>query len=82
MVNYSPNVNKNTNPATKGVAISVDTPFFPCASVNAAVAGASTVTWLDGTTTSYYFTQGVNPIQIQNIASGGASSGFIALYNT
>lgn len=82
MVNYSSNINKSLNTSTKGVAVTPDTPFAPCFAVNAAVAGASTVTWLDGTTSSYYFVVGNNPIQIQNIASGGTSSGFVALYNT
>jgi len=43
---------------------------------------ASTVTWLDGSTSSVYFVQGsANPFQITNIAAGGDSSGFVALYN-
>lgn len=74
-------VNRNTNSAVKGIAITPDTAFDPCIAVNCTTAGASTVTWLDGSTSSYYFVQGINPIQITNIASGGGASGFIALYN-
>jgi len=75
-------VNRNINTAVAGVAITPGTPFDPCTAVNCAVAGASTVTWLDGSTSSVYFVQGsANPFQITNIAAGGDSSGFVALYN-
>lgn len=74
-------VNRNINSAVAGKAITPNTPFDPCIAVNCATAGASTVTWLDDSTSSYYFVQGINPIQIKNIASGGDSSGFVALYN-
>ena len=74
-------VSRNINPPSKGIAITPDTPFDPCNGVNCATAGASTVTWLDGTTSTFYFVQGTNALQITNIASGGDSSGFVALYN-
>jgi len=74
-------VNRDINGPVKGEAITPDTPFKPCAGVSCAVAGASTVTWLDGSTSSYYFLQGPNALQITNIASGGDASGFVALYN-
>ena len=69
--------------ARKGVAIADRTPFPPCVAVNAAVAGALTVTWLDGTTSSYYFSQGTsgNTIQIQQVGAGAAAAGLVALYN-
>ncbi len=82
MANYSNSVNKNTNGATKGVAIADSTAFAPCVGVNCATAGPLTVTWLDGTTSSYYFVQGVNPVQIQMVGAGAAAAGLIALYNT
>jgi hypothetical protein len=82
MANLSYQVNKNINSATKGVAIVADTPFSPCIAVNCATAGASTVTWLDDTTSSLYFIQGYNPVQIKNVAGGGAAAGLVALYNT
>lgn len=74
-------VNRNVNGPVAGRVITPDTPFNACVGVNCAVAGASTVTWLDGSTSSFYFVVGNNALQITNIASGGASSGFIALYN-
>lgn len=82
MANYSSNVNQRINTATKGVAIADSTAFPPCVAVNAATAGALTVTWLDGSATSYYFEQGVNPIQIQMVGVGAAAAGLIAMYNT
>lgn len=81
MAPYS-HVHRQTNSATKGVAIADSTAFMPCVAVNAAVAGALTVTWLDDSTSSYYFTQGVNPIQIKQVGTGAAAAGLIALYNT
>lgn len=76
-----PTVNKNLNSATKGVAIVDSTAFAPCIAVNAATAGALTVTWLDNTTSAYYFIQGINPAQLQMVAAGAAAAGLIALYN-
>lgn len=76
------NVNKNLNSATKGVPIADNVAFAPCIAVNAATAGALTVTWLDNTTSLYYFVQGINPIQIQLVGAGAAAAGLIALFNT
>lgn len=81
MANYSATVNRNQHSATKGVAIADSTAFMPCIAVNCATAGALTVTWLDGSTSSYYFVQGINPIQIQQVGTGAAAAGLIALYN-
>lgn len=82
MANY-PNPNRNLNTAHKGIAIADNTPFSPCAAVNAAVAGSLTVTWLDGTTSPYYFVVGSdNPVQLQMVGTGAAAAGLIALYNT
>ncbi len=77
-----PYVNKSLNSATKGVAIADSTAFQPCVAVNAAVAGALTVTWLDDTTSSYYFVLGVNPIQIKMVGAGAAAASLVALYNS
>ena len=75
-------VKRSLNSATKGIAIADSTAFKGCIAVNCATAGALTVTWLDETTTSsYYFTQGVNPIQITKVGAGAAAAGLIALYN-
>jgi hypothetical protein len=82
MADLSFRVNKNLNTATKGVAIVADTPFAPCVAVNCGTAGISTVTWLDDSTSTYYFGLGINPIQIKLVASGGAASDLVALYNT
>ncbi len=79
--NYSAYVNKTTHSATKGVAIADSTDFQPCFAVNCASAGALTVTWLDNTTSSYYFTLGINYVQIQRVGAGAAAAGLIALYN-
>lgn len=78
------NINKNLNGATKGVAIADNVSFAPCVAVNAATAGALTVTWLDNTTSSYYFSQGTNGnvVQIQMVGAGAAAAGLVALYNT
>lgn len=78
-----PSPNKNINTACKGVAIADSTPFPACVAVNAAVAGALTVTWLDDTTSSFYFVVGSNnPCQIKMVGTGAAAAGLIALYNT
>lgn len=79
MVQYSPS--RNINSATKGVAIADSTSFAPCIAVNCATAGALTVTWLDDATSSFYFSQGINPIQITKVGAGAAAAGLIALYN-
>jgi len=71
---------RSTHTAEKGVAITPGTPFSPCRAVNCGSAGASTVTWPDGSTSSYYFVLGTNILSITNIASGGAGSDFVALY--
>lgn len=83
MPDFSTKVNKNLNTATKGVAIADSVAFAPCISVNATTAGALTVTWLDNTTSLFYFVQGsANPCQIQMVGTGAAAAGLIALYNT
>lgn len=82
MPDFSTKVNKNINTATKGVAIADSTDFAPCIAVNCTTAGALTVTWLDTTTSTYYFIQGINPVQIQRVGAGAAAAGLIALYNT
>ena len=81
MTDYSASVKRHTNSPTKGVAIADSTDFAPCIGVNAATAGALTVTWLDGSTSSFYFAQGNNAIQIQKVGAGAAAAGLIALYN-
>ena len=83
MVNTSPNVNKALNAPTKGVAIAENVPFPACVAVNATTPGALTVTWLDDTTSSYYFVAGsANPCQIKMVGAGGTAAGLIALYNS
>jgi hypothetical protein len=68
-------------PANRGVAIVMDTPFAECRAVNCATAGSATVTWPDNTTSTFYFTQGTNPISIINVASSGATAAtLVALY--
>jgi hypothetical protein len=74
-------VNRNTNSSTKGIAIADGTAFDPCSAVNCATAGPLTVTWLDGSTSSYHFVAGDNHIQITMVGTGGAAAGLIALYN-
>lgn len=81
MANYSSHIGRALNSAAKGVAIADSTEFAPCIAVNAATAGSLTVTWLDGTTSAYYFTQGLNPVQLQMVGAGAAAAGLIALYN-
>ncbi len=71
---------RNIASASGGKAIVADVSFDGCRAVNCATAGSSTVTWIDGSSTTYYFTQGINPIQITLVASGGAASGLVALY--
>lgn len=73
---------KAVNGATKGVAIADSVAFAQCAAVNCATAGALTVTWPDATTSSYYFVQGNNVIQITKVGTGAAAAGLIALYNS
>lgn len=83
MADLSPRVNKNINTAAKGVAIADNTPFPPCIAVNAASAGSLTVTWLDDSTSTFYFVQGSNnPCQIKQVGAGAAAAGLVALYNT
>jgi hypothetical protein len=82
MANYSGNVNRNINCATKGIAIADSVAFAPCAAVNCATAGSLTVTWLDGQTSTYYFMQGINPVQLQMVGAGAAAAGLVALYNS
>jgi hypothetical protein len=84
MADLSSRINKSLNGAVKGVAIADSTEFPPCAAVNCATAGALTVTWLDDSTSSYYFSQGTsgNVIQIKMVGTGAAAAGLIALYNT
>jgi hypothetical protein len=83
MANLSSRVNKNTNSTTKGVAIADNVEFEPCVAVNAAVAGSLTVTWLDDSTTTFYFVQGMgNILQIKKVGAGAAAAGLVALYNT
>jgi hypothetical protein len=84
MANLSYMINKNLNGAVKGVAIADNTAFPPCVAVNCTTAGALTVTWLDDTTSSYYFSQGTsgNVIQIKQVGTGAAAAGLVALYNT
>lgn len=67
-----------------GRAITPGTPFKACIGVNCyTTAGVGTVTWLDGSTSSYYFQLGNNDLQITNVASGGlAAAGLTALYNS
>ena len=74
-------VKRSVNSATGGRAIADSTTFDGCIAVNCATAGALTVTWLDGSTSSYYFTQGNNAIQITKVGTGAAAAGLIALYN-
>lgn len=66
-----------------GVAIADSTTFpkGPCAAINCATAGALTVTWLDDSTSSYYFVQGTNVLQVTKVGVGAAAAGLIALYN-
>lgn len=83
MADLSPRVNKSINTAAKGVAIADNTEFAPCVAVNCATAGALTVTWLDDSTSSFYFVVGSNnPCQIKKVGAGAAAAGLIALYNT
>ncbi len=73
---------RNTNSPSGGKAITPGTPFDACVGVNCfTTAGVSTVTWLDGSTSTFYFNLGNNALQITNIAAGGTSAGFLALYN-
>lgn len=81
MADISPRVNKNTHSATKGVAIADGVEFAPCFAINAETAGSLTVTWLDGSTSIYYFTQGINYLQVQAVGTGAAAANLIALYN-
>jgi len=67
-------------PAVKGVAITPATPFTACRAVNCDSAGSATVTWFDGTTSTYYFELGNNPISIKNVAAGGSQGNLVALY--
>lgn len=73
-------INKSVSAATKGVAIVDDTNFPATRAVNCDEAGAATVTWSDGGTSSYYFIAGNNPISITRVASGGAAGAMVALY--
>jgi hypothetical protein len=67
--------------ATGGKLITPGTPFNVCRAVNCAAEGAGTVTWADGSSTTYFFTAGTtNPIQITNVAGGGAHGTLVALY--
>lgn len=74
---------REINSPSSGKAITPGTPFRACAGVNCyTTAGVGTVTWLDGTTSSFYFQLGNNACQITNVASGGlTASGLTALYN-
>lgn len=75
--------NGKLNSPSVGRDITPGTPFKACAGVNCyTTAGVGTVTWLDGSTSSFYFTLGNNACQITNVASGGlTASGLTALYN-
>lgn len=76
-------VKRELNSPCKGVAIVAGTPFDGCIGVNCyTTAGVGTVTWLDGSTSSFYFNLGNNACQITNIAAGGlTAAGLTALYN-
>jgi hypothetical protein len=72
-----------THAFSKGVAIVPGTPFRPCQGVNVTTAGTGTVTWLDGTTSTFYFPVGNSEIQITNVAAAGLSAAtLVALYRS
>ena len=71
---------RNNLPGVGGVAITPDTPFEECRAVNCDAAGVGTITWADGSITSWYFELGTNPISITNVAAGGAQGNLIAVY--
>jgi hypothetical protein len=82
MADLTPRRKTNLNTAIKGVVMADNTALSePCVAVNASTAGSVNVVWLDGTTTTYYFKQGDNPVQIQQCGTGGAALGLVALYN-
>lgn len=67
--------------AVRGSAVTADAAFELCRALNVTTAGAATVTWNDGSTSTVYLIQGYNPICVKLVASSGlAASGIVALY--